>query len=408
MLQHTKMLKRTLPGILILLAFGLSAFGPGPTPTPESVPEPIFNSNIVVAEGRVLPVQYANIAFTRGGEVMEILVKEGTLLKKGEPIARLKADKSLEAGLTMAQQDLLDAQQGLDDVKKDEDVDRATALQAVADATDALRKAKSMSYYYTVPSRVAIFSMFEAADKMQEKLDAARKAYEPFRDVMLDSRGMSDLPATFCMPASLCRGTFLPADHSPARDLRDDLSDAEGDLAIALTQIRNASRLALAQASYDKAQKDSQKLEKGPDPDKLVVAETKLKKAQYQLEEANKRIQDLELRAPFDGTIAKIDLKVGEQVTAGKSVAQFADFSRWVVETDNLTEIQVVKIDEGQAAEIKADAYPDETFKGVVDKISKTYEDKDGDVTYLVRIALPDASPKLRWGMTVVATLGQP
>ncbi len=392
--------------IMTLVLTACSAI-PQPPPTPEaSVVEPIVRSSIVVAEGRIIPNQYANLSFIRDGEIAEILVAEGANVKKGEVIARLKMDKSLEANVTLAEQALVDAQQGLDDVKKNENVDKARAFQAISDSSDALRKAQRMYYYYTVPSRVAVYSMFEAAEKMQERVTAARKAFEPYKDVLRDSTGLGDMPATFCIPASLCRGATMRSDDTPAVKLKKDLDDAEGDLQVALTQIRNAANMANAQAALDKAQRDSEKVQKGPDADKLAVAEIRLKKAQFQLEEAQKALGDLELRAPFDGVVAKIDIKVGELIEYGDVAANIVDYSKWIVETNNLTEIQVVKLDEGQTVDVVADALPGEVFKGTVENISDTYEDVNGDVTYKIKILLTDPSPKLRWGMTVVATFG--
>jgi multidrug resistance efflux pump len=144
-----------------------------------------------------------------------------------------------------------------------------------------------------------------------------------------------------------------------------------------------------------------------PDPDKLEVAEKKLKAAEWEVKAAQKAVDDLSLKAPFDGIVSRLDIKVGELTPSTKPAVQFADTSRWMVETTNLTEIQVVKIEIGQKATIKADALPDESFIGVVRSISDTYEEKQGDVTYTVKVELHDASPKFRWGMTVVATFNE-
>jgi hypothetical protein len=109
---------------------------------------------------------------------------------------------------------------------------------------------------------------------------------------------------------------------------------------------------------------------------------------------------DLELLATIDGTIVEMDLIEGQRVTPGLEVLRLADFSQWYVETDNLTEIEVVDIALGEQASITPDALPDLMLNGEVESISDLFEEKRGDVTYTARIKLGEIDPRLRWGMT--------
>jgi HlyD family secretion protein len=79
-----------------------------------------------------------------------------------------------------------------------------------------------------------------------------------------------------------------------------------------------------------------------------------------------------------------------------------ADFSQWVVETDDLTEIEVPEIAVGQMVEVTPDALPELQLSGRVESIGELYEEKRGDVTYTARILLDEGDERLRWGMTVV------
>ena len=81
-----------------------------------------------------------------------------------------------------------------------------------------------------------------------------------------------------------------------------------------------------------------------------------------------------------------------------------ADFSEWYVETDNLTEIEVVDVSIGQNVEIIPDALPDLSLIGQVESIKDKFEEKRGDITYTTRILVDEIDPRLRWGMTVVVT----
>lgn len=94
-------------------------------------------------------------------------------------------------------------------------------------------------------------------------------------------------------------------------------------------------------------------------------------------------------------------------MTPGKPVVTLVDFSLWYVETDNLTEIEVVDIILGQNVEIVPDALPGLTLSGVVESIGDKFEEKCDDITYTTRILVEEIDPRLRWGMTVVVTFDE-
>ena len=139
-----------------------------------------------------------------------------------------------------------------------------------------------------------------------------------------------------------------------------------------------------------------------PDPDDLASAQARLNAAETGLAAAQAALDDIELTAPFSGSIVDLNIKVGEQVGPGAPVALLADFSQWQVETDDLTEIEVPDIFVGQKVTVTPDALPDLELSGTVEYISDLFEEKRGDVTYTARIILDESDPRLRWGMTVV------
>ncbi|MBC7236592.1 MAG: hypothetical protein H5T69_12200 [Chloroflexi bacterium] len=50
------------------------------------------------------------------------------------------------------------------------------------------------------------------------------------------------------------------------------------------------------------------------------------------------------LRAPFDGAIAYPGAKAGEQATPGQFIATVRQTGDWIIETDDLTEMEVAHI----------------------------------------------------------------
>jgi multidrug resistance efflux pump len=160
----------------------------------------------------------------------------------------------------------------------------------------------------------------------------------------------------------------------------------------------------VAEAQLAIAERDYALWLEGPHPDDLAAAEARLNAAQAAQAAAQSALDNSVLTAPFDGVAVAVSLKEGEMVGGGQIAAVVADVSHWVVETDNLTEIEVVEVYEGQAVIVTPDALPALELSGTVDAIDGLFEEKRGDVTYTATISLEDAPPDLRWGMTVVIT----
>lgn len=349
--------------------------------TPGTGIPPVISSGEVVAEGKVVPVQYARLSFTKPGIIGEILLEEGDQVKKGDVIIRLQESESLQAQVAQAEEQVLLAEQAIKDLKENAKLEEARAFNKISTSYDELREAGRQLYYFNLPINQRNLEMFQAADLMRDRLEQARKAWEPYK--------------------------YESEQYGAATErtkLKKALDDAESDFRTALLRISYASREKSAMAELEKALSDYDKLKEGPDPDKMAAAEAKLKSAKASLASAKAALDDLQITAPFDGTVAKLDVKIGESVNAAAPVVTIADYSRLIVETDNLTEIEVVKIEKGQEVSIVPDALPDVTLKGRVESIAEVYEEKRGDVTYTVKIELLDSHPKLRWGMTVDTT----
>jgi multidrug resistance efflux pump len=102
------------------------------------------------------------------------------------------------------------------------------------------------------------------------------------------------------------------------------------------------------------------------------------------------------------------DLNVikGEMIGPEKWAVQMADVSQWFVDTSDLTELEVVKVNIGDSVKVVADALPDVTVTGIVQDISRNFVSQSGDILYTVSIKLQDVDERMRWGMTVEVTFG--
>ncbi len=169
----------------------------------------------------------------------------------------------------------------------------------------------------------------------------------------------------------------------------------------------NQATLVVAVARLEVAQAILNQLEKGDgvDPDLTEAAQLRLKTAEASLAAAEALRTSYELRATTVGTVVDPTLQVGQRVSAGQPVFTLADFSTWVVKTDNLTEVDIASVDVGEKVTLFFDALPDlaladVAMTGEVVDINMRSEEKRGDTTYTVTIELDRDAPGLRWGMT--------
>lgn len=431
--------------ISLLTIFGLAACGAQPTPAPTEVPV-VVDDFAVVADGRLRPEQFVQLSFAGGGQLAEVLVAEGDTVAEGDLLARLETSESLAAQVASSQLELLNARQAVDDLHAAAAFLRAQAAFEVVQARDALVKAeKDLRNVQTPVSEALLDSVADAELALQTAqnnlqlsnvspdvqafhqaradADVAWRRYQNLQAEYDKSNGNLELLDVVKQAQAAWQALY---DRQLALQLAIDTATVNQEDVVAKAQERyddavanlaaaqrgpDASKLALAQARFDLAEAtlaDAERrlalVEGGPNPDQLRLAEARVTAAQTALAAAQAAHENAELRAPMSGTLASLSLKVGEQVAPGQVVATLADFSTWIIETDNLTEIEVVKIQAGQEASIVFDALPGLALPGRVTAISNVFEEKRGDITYTARIALDQLDPGLRWGMTAEVT----
>lgn len=186
----------------------------------------------------------------------------------------------------------------------------------------------------------------------------------------------------------------------------EELAAARADLASGqaarerMSGEQRAGLLEAAQATVDQAEAGLEQLRAGASPNALAVATAEVEHAAAALMLAQVTLAETELRAPFAGTIAAIDVKAGEYAILGTPILQLANLSAWQVETTDLTERTVVRVHEGNQTIIRFDALPDLELNGTVRSIKPLGENQQGDITYTAIIALTEQDPRLRWNMT--------
>ena len=143
----------------------------------------------------------------------------------------------------------------------------------------------------------------------------------------------------------------------------------------------------------------------GANTDQLAVDQARLDNAKAQVTAAQDALGNFELKAPFDGVVADVSVDLGQQVGPETVAVSVIDPSQWIVETNDLTELEVVRLAQGQKVTLVPDALPDVKLTGVIQTISSAFTKQGGDIVYNVRILVDNPiDARIRWGMTVEAT----
>lgn len=131
----------------------------------------------------------------------------------------------------------------------------------------------------------------------------------------------------------------------------------------------------------------------------LDLAKADILSAQGDLESANAKYENTLLRAPSNGTITSVDIKIGELAESQKQVMILQDISSLYLEANiNEANIAIVKI--GQPVTITYDSLgPDQVFMGEVFSIDPSSNNTDGVVNYKIKVSLNDKNEVIRPGM---------
>jgi HlyD family secretion protein len=149
--------------------------------------------------------------------------------------------------------------------------------------------------------------------------------------------------------------------------------------------------------TYDeiRTQRDQSKVE-------LNSSEQMALQTEAQLKQSRENLAKTAMRAPIDGRVTQLTIKVGETAVpsatsiAGSDLMTIADTSNLYAEV-NVNETDVARVLPGQKAKIVAAAFPDKSWTGVVEIVAVSPRQVQGQgKSYPVKIRL-DASPDLKF-----------
>jgi HlyD family secretion protein len=369
--------------ITTVLLSSCSALGIKATPTATPIPT-VEASGGVISQGNLVPQDYMYLSFAGGGHVSQVMVKQGDQVTAGQVLASLGDREQYQASVTAAQLEVQNAQQALDDLNSNANITSSNAWLTLLDANSNLIQAETA--WADVDN-----------DAYQKKVDDAELKVSDMKTALDDAQTAFDKVAN------------LDPSNSTYKTAETDLKNAQIDYdnavherdQLLIARDRAQANLQLAQAMQVKAQHDYDVTRQGPDPEKSTLAQMNLDTAQAQLTAAQSALDNLDLKAPFNGTVVDVNVSDGQLVGSTTWAVLVADFSEWYVDSSDLTEQEVVNISKGQTATITPDALPDQHLSSQVTEIADMFNVQSGDVLYHVRLHVDQPDPGFKWGMTV-------
>lgn len=393
----------------------------------------------VLATGQVVSQTDLNLSFKASGSVRKVAVKVGQRVKEGDVLANLD-QKDQAAALTSARGGLASANANYRrvlDGASSEEVQVAQAAVTLAQVTlDSAKKSlqntkQQQQILVDNAYRSLLNSSPEAAPASSNLSGGSIAVSGQYADtqegtytIRVGSNGARfDLLGLESGTFDLTKGQSTPLGTRGLEITFSNASYINGEIwtidipnkqASTYTTNLNAYNAALetqrssitaaenavasAQASVDQAIASLNLKKAAARPADVASAQAQVLSAQGQVQTAEAALENTIIRAPSNGTITKVDIKVGEQATALKPVVILQDPESLHIEA-NISEANVTNLRTGQKVTITLDAVPEKEYLGEVQFVDPASTVVSGVVNYKVTVTL-NKSEEIKPGMT--------
>jgi len=331
---------------------------------------------IVEAMGEVQPAHEVWLSLKVSGTIARIYVNMGDVVSKGDTLLELETTalqrqvREAELNLEIRQLQLAKLKAG----PSEEDIAIAKAnLAAAQNRLEQLRKR---------PTQDELIAAKAALDKAEMALHLAQAEYDR----------ISWMPEVGMMPQAIA------------------LQQATADYEIARTNYETVKQgatteeLSIAESEAAAARAQLTKVLKGASEEDIAIMEKQVLLAELALQEAQQRLAEARLIAPFSGTVLSLEAKEGENVYANSQLLHLADLHTLKIAAQ-IDELDVGSVAIGQAVAIRLDAFPGQTLPGKVQSLAPGATTHRGSTTYEAIIAFDPGNLPVRPGMAANLTI---
>lgn len=334
-------------------------------------------NKVITATGMVNFPHSIPLQFSNNGQVVELNIKDGDSVKKGQVLARID-DADLKTAVVQQQANLMTAQSKLQSLRDGFNVQTkavaqsalAKAQQGVTNAQQSLTTAEQNANQSYLNNQVSL-----AEQNVKQASDDLAKAQQSGSTV--SSAALNQALA--------------------ALTTAQNAKNGGGALTLASAQAQYVS----AQADVTSAQYKIKQDAAGPTVADVQSTQASIAQAQAQLDSANAKLAEATILAPTDAMVISSGLQLYQYTTDSSVITitptEGTGSSLEVAATIDQADIAQVKI--GQKVDITLDAYPDEHSNGSVSLVALQGTTASNVTTFKVTVSVDQASDKLLSGM---------
>jgi len=326
-----------------------------------------------------------------GGRVKELKVREGDMVHTGDVLLVLESG-DLQAQRLIAAGQLAQAQATLEKLQKGARPEEIEQAQARAQtATSAYEETR------TGPRREQIAAASSRLDAAQVNVDKAQRDDDRVHQ-LFGKQAVSQAEVDNADTA--LKGATAQRDAAKQQLAELQNGARQEDLSQALSRAREAQAQAKLVTSGTRA--EDLKAQKG-----VVDA------AQGRLDQIDVAIAELAVKAPTDGRVEALDLRVGDILAPNAPALTLLEDGQLFVRI-YIPETHLGSIHLGDEVPINVDSFPNRSFKGKVEHINGVGEysprnlqtaDERADQVFATRVALEEGKTELRAGMAAFITV---
>lgn len=349
-----------------------------------------------------LELTLVDISFKTAGRMVELTVREGDTVKKGQVIARLDAAQ-LEQQKSRDAAAISSAQSALQQLQTAIEYQQATIESDVAARQAEQAQAQARLDELMAGSRAQEIQQTDAAvNEARTQLEWARSEWDRaqtlYKNQDISTSQYDQARAKFNAAGAVvaqAEQRFALVKEGPRKE----------EIAVARAQ------LARAQAAIRAA--EANRIELRRKQQELSARRSEIERARAQAGITEAQLADTTITSPIDGVVLTKSAEPGEVIAAGTTIVSIGDIDHpWLRAYVNETDLGRVKL--GTKVMLKTDSYPGKSYAGTVSFIAseaeftpKQIQTKEERVkmVYRIKVDVENAAHELKNNMPVDAEI---
>ena len=383
--------------------------------------------NMITGSGQISNDKTQNITSKASGDITALYVKVGDVVQEGQIIARIDDSNALL--------DLENAKIAYEKALKD------ASQTKIQNAEDALQKSYEDAYsaiagaFETIPNILEDLEVeltHNTGNLSTMRMSSLPELAKQYQKTAVDKFRLAN--ASFKELKKVYMTTYRTSQPSEIRHLLDETYNLSKTLESSLKDAQNVATLARNTAMDRPGDEDNIKLANevlssvnvwvnkiSSIISALYSAQTKIdnnveslvdlkddqplaiKNAENTWIQKQKAYENYSIKAPFSGTISKLNVKVNDTVSNGANIGTIIS-SKQIAELE-VNEVDIAKISLDNKVSITFDALDDLELSGRVEEVDLVGTVSQGVVSYVVKLALNEQDPRIKSGMSFSAKI---